>query len=373
MKTKKGNLLIVLASAALLFYLVLGQENPGRVWGLLQRMNLLWIAAALALMVLYWLLESGVLHLALRRFHPKQRFGDTVQTSMIGQFFNCVTPFSSGGQPMQAYHLAKTGVSLGSASCALLLKFVVYQFVLTLYSALTLLFFFGEFSSQIQGLGLLVLAGFGINLGVIAGLLCLCFFHRGTARFVGWMVELLARVRLVKNPQQTHRYLAGELEQFHRGFEVMARNRGLILRMALLTGVQLTGYLLIPFCIFQAFGLGQVSVLRMVSAEAFVLNVTSFVPLPGAAGGAELSFHSMFGLFFPKTHLALGILLWRMFTFYLPILVGFGFTLLFTRSLRRQRLPGQAGRKDAPNLPQTLAQKVPSPPSLPKMRGTPEA
>ena len=97
--------------------------------------------------------------------------------------------------------------------------------------------------------------------------------------------------------------------------------------MSLLTAVQLTAFFLVPLCIFYAFGMGRADVLLMVCAGAFVLNFTSFIPLPGAAAGAEIGFHTVFGLFFPASVLSLAILLWRLFTFYLPILVGGVFTL----------------------------------------------
>lgn len=42
---------------------------------------------------------------------------------------------------------------------------------------------------------------------------------------------------------------------------------------------------------------------------------------------AEIGFHTVFGLFFPASVLSLAILLWRLFTFYLPILVGGVFTM----------------------------------------------
>ena len=34
---------------------------------------------------------------------------NSIKVSMIGLLFNNITPFSSGGQPMQAYELTKTG------------------------------------------------------------------------------------------------------------------------------------------------------------------------------------------------------------------------------------------------------------------------
>ena len=62
----------------------------------------------------------------------------------------------------------------------------------------------------------------------------------------------------------------------------------------------------------------------VVSAQAFVVMISSFVPLPGAAGGAEFSFKTFFAPFFSPYHISVNpaMLLWRFITFYLPIIVG---------------------------------------------------
>lgn len=59
---------------------------------------------------------------------------------------------------------------------------------------------------------------------------------------------------------------------------------------------------------------------------SLVLNFTSFIPLPGAAAGAEIGFHTIFSIFFPTHILSVAILFWRLLTFYLPICVGGCFT-----------------------------------------------
>ena len=291
-------------------------------------MRPLWILAALGLMVVYWVFESLGLHLAVSRFVPTQNPGDTFCATMIGQFFNCITPFSSGGQPMQAWYLVKKGVSLSFASCSLLIKFIVYQFVLTIYSALTLLLCFKSFAGRISSIGWLLFVGFGVNLLVITGLLCLGFLRRPTEKVLYGSVSLLKKVKLISEQaaSKAKERIQKELMEFYEGFAQIRQDIGGILAMSALTAVQLTAFFLIPLCIFYAFGLGKADVLLMICAGAFVLNFTSFIPLPGAAAGAEIGFHTIFSIFFPTHILSVAILFWRLLTFYLPICVGGCFT-----------------------------------------------
>lgn len=176
-------LAFITGTFAVLCIWLLKQYSIQALWKMMLGMRPLWILAAMGLMVVYWVFESLGLHLAVSRFVPTQNPGDTFCATMIGQFFNCITPFSSGGQPMQAWYLVKKGVSLSFASCSLLIKFIVYQFVLTIYSALTLLLCFKSFAGRISSIGWLIFVGFGVNLLVITGLLCLGFLRRPTERF----------------------------------------------------------------------------------------------------------------------------------------------------------------------------------------------
>ena len=321
-------LAFIAGTCAVLCIWLLKQYSIQALWKMMLGMRPLWILAALGLMVVYWVFESLGLHLAVSRFVPTQNPGDTFCATMIGQFFNCITPFSSGGQPMQAWYLVKKGVSLSFASCSLLIKFIVYQFVLTIYSALTLLLCFKSFAGRISSIGWLIFVGFGVNLLVITGLLCLGFLRRPTEKVLYGSVSLLKKVKLISEQaaSKAKERIQKELMEFYEGFAQIRQDIGGILAMSALTAVQLTAFFLIPLCIFYAFGLGKADVLLMICAGAFVLNFTSFIPLPGAAAGAEIGFHTIFSIFFPTHILSVAILFWRLLTFYLPICVGGCFT-----------------------------------------------
>lgn len=321
-------LAFIAGTFAVLCIWLLKQYSIQALWKMMLGLRPLWILAALGLMVVYWVFESLGLHLVVSRFVPTQNPGDTFCATMIGQFFNCITPFSSGGQPMQAWYLVKKGVSLSFASCSLLIKFIVYQFVLTIYSAFTLLLCFKSFAGRISSIGWLIFVGFGVNLLVITGLLCLGFLRRPTEKVLYGSVSLLKKVKLISEQaaSKAKERIQKELMEFYEGFAQIRQDIGGILAMSALTAVQLTAFFLIPLCIFYAFGLGKADVLLMICAGAFVLNFTSFIPLPGAAAGAEIGFHTIFSIFFPTHILSVAILFWRLLTFYLPICVGGCFT-----------------------------------------------
>ncbi len=98
----------------------------------LRDMNGFWLLLAF---FVYWSkLLFEALSLIWLSAHNKQRlsFKTAMHTTLIGQFFNQITPLATGGQPAQLYVLVKRGYHSGSATSLLLMKFLLFQIGLVL-------------------------------------------------------------------------------------------------------------------------------------------------------------------------------------------------------------------------------------------------
>ena len=73
----------------------------------------------------------------------------------------------------------------------------------------------------------------------------------------------------------------------------------------------------------------------MVAAQSFVTMISTYTPLPGAAGAAEGSFLIIFQIFFRQDILRQAMLLWRFIAYYSCIIVGAFFAGLDKKSERR--------------------------------------
>ena len=265
-----------------------------------------------------------------KEVYPQQKFKNSLSVSMIGQYFNCITPFSSGGQPIQAYYLMKFGVPLGSALTALLSKFIVYQAMLTIYSAVILIFRLNYILDTNPIMMPLVIIGFIVNTAVIAGLLMLAFFRKPTVKIAHFTVRLLGKLRIVKDVDAKLKFIDNEMEMYYNNFQFIKKRPVLILKMCFYTIIQLTVYFGISFVIYLAFGLSGSDFLTIISCQAFVLMISAFVPLPGALGAAEGSYVLFFkGIFGSYVHLS--TVIWRFLTFYLAIIAGMAVSLIVNR------------------------------------------
>ncbi|MGN1339933.1 MAG: YbhN family protein, partial [Oscillospiraceae bacterium] len=222
-----------------------------------------------------------------------------------------------------------SGVPLGSGITALLSRFIVYQFVLTVYSVFTLVAGFNKFGDDLNEKGLMpfVFIGFIINTAVIVFLISIALFRNATLKFSNWLISVLVKLHIVKKPVKWRVYITREINKFYNNFKYLKKNVPLILKAVFFTTIQLTLYLSISYVLYRGFGMGDASLLQIISYQAYVLMISSYIPLPGAMGGAELGYHGFFKDIFTEQYINTSMMLWRIMTFYLPIIVGLVFTL----------------------------------------------
>ena len=199
-------------------------------------------------------------------------------TTLLGQYFNCITPSSTGGQPMQVYYFTKFGVPMSHAMTALLSKFIMYQFVLTGYSAVVLIARFNNFSTDYAPLMALVILGFIINTIVIILLFMLAFFKKPVKKLAVWAVKLLAKIhifkfRFIKSEEDKIKKIRSVeeiVDEYHDNFVFIKKKPWLIIRLIIYNVIQLTAYFSISYVIYLGFGLSGTDYLTIISCPAFV-------------------------------------------------------------------------------------------------------
>lgn len=332
--SNKLNLIVCAFAFVVMIIYMFFIDDPAKIFDAIKTMNVSMLFIAALFMLVYWLLEAVATHIVAKAIHPEQKFVHTFVVSIVGQYFNCITPFASGGQPIQAYYLVRYGMPLGSGMTALLSKFICYQFVLTIYSAALLILRLSYVVSDLAALTVLVIAGFIINLVVIVFLFMLAFFRKPTTKIAHFVIRMLHKLHIIKDLESKLEFIDVEMDKYYKNFIFIKSKPMVILKMCIVTFIQLTFYFSITYVIYIGLGLGGgVSLaqgfsdyLTIVACQAFVLMISSFVPLPGALGAAEGSYVAFFGSIFGNS-VNLSTFIWRFLTFYFPIIVGLIITL----------------------------------------------
>ena len=163
MKNLKKHSFILLLVTLLVLYLVL-KDNFSQIMGLLLSMKLGSLLLAVIFIFLYWVFKSIAMYIVARHYSKSIKGFNIFKQIVITQFFNGITPFSTGGQPMQIYMLKKSNISLAKSTNIVMQDFMMYQVALVLYGIFAVVanYRFGFFES-VPLLRRLVFLGFLIN------------------------------------------------------------------------------------------------------------------------------------------------------------------------------------------------------------------
>ena len=102
----------------------------------------------------------------------------------------------------------------------------------------------------------------------------------------------------------------------------MKAHKKMVLQIFIVSFIQSLLYYSITYMVYRAFGNSGTSFFQIITVQSFLLLIMTFVPTPGSGLGAEGGFLLLFNFIFTNGTINLSILFWRIYTFYLPIIVG---------------------------------------------------
>ncbi|MBJ7635259.1 hypothetical protein C6P26_08200 [Weissella confusa] len=284
--------------------------------------NWWWLIVAVGAMVVYLLLEAVVVKIFVDDAHEKLSWRDAIRIPLVEQLGNGITPFATGGQPMQMITLAQAGIDPGRAGSILLMKFVVYQGMIVVNFLMALTIGYHYIADKLHAWAILVLFGFVIHLAVIVGLLLVMYWPTLTRTMVllvfkpiGWF-----RPALVEKWKDV---VDEKIDNFHRESVRMSHDWPALVKAIVVTFFQMAVYYLIPYFILLGLGVSPINVVLVTALHVLIVMVISLFPIPGGTGGAEAGFAVLFSQFLPSASVLLfAMMIWRLITYYLGMFAG---------------------------------------------------
>ena len=331
--------LIVIIFVGLFIYMVCvdGMDN---IITVLHQVDYKWVLGGLGCLLITLICETITLHFSMKKFYPHQTITNSIKVTMIGLLFNNVTPFSSGGQPMQAYELTKTGKRVSDSLSALAMKFIITQIALVVTTLLVVAIEFDFFANLMQNFVWLAIVGFAINILAIIVVIIAGIKKRAITIFTTPIIKFLGKIRIIKNPDKTIEKLDESIDNFRGQFQFMRKQKKMVLLMFITAVVQSLAYYSITYMVYRAFGNYGISFWQIIPVQAFLLLLMTFIPTPGSGLGAEGGFLLLFNSIFKEGTINMSILFWRIYTFYLPIIVG-AFFLIPTKKNKELKIDKQ--------------------------------
>lgn len=316
------NIISLTVPVGLVLYFFMSENGLIDLFEKATTFNWIWIAAAVLCQFGNIGIDAYVLFRYTSNYDKKYTIAKAIKATAIGQFYSVITPGAVGGQPMQIYCMRKQNVDMGIASSSLIQKFLVYQTTITVYSLIALLCNFDLFRGNLSGVMLtLAIFGFVSHAVVIVVLYVFSFNRKWTKSVIEGLFRFLSKIKIIKNPEEKSKNITNQLDFFHKSNTNLYKNGKMLLTTCILTVIQLTLIFVIPYAIYRAFNLKGADPFDMITGQAFVTMVSSFMPLPGGSGAAEGSFYIFFSMFFTQDIIKSAILIWRIITYFLNIIV----------------------------------------------------
>ena len=299
-------------------------------------MDRAWLAGMSSCTLAFWVTDGLILHLYIKMKYAEHSFARSMRAAMIGLLYNNLTPFATGGQPMQVYDLTRSGVGAGDAVSVVTVKTIIYQVCLTVYAVAVLAFTFRFFQARVPRFDLLLWAGMAANAVFVAAICAVAINRAAAVKIARAVVRFLSALRIIKRREKAVASLERQITLFHESFTLIYQKKDRLFFGFLLTILQQTLYYCLPFCIYRSFGLSGAAFAMILGAQAILTLIMAFVPLPGGSGFAESGFYLFFTLFFTPGVIMPAVFIWRFLTYYSTIIVGGAVSFLAGRGKTRR-------------------------------------
>ena len=266
-----------------------------------------------------------------------------LKTSFLGKFYDGVTPFSSGGQPMQIYYMTTKGVSAGASSAVVLIRYFGSMFAFTLFGITFMIA--GTATNVLDGVSgrtlLMVFGWVGLVLNCLLPLFLLFFvlFPRFARKLTGGLIFLGWKLHIVKHKERAMRRALRTVQDFIDCFRLIAR-RPLWLALFLVSCFAENALTLsTPYFVMNALSCDLEGMFFAVMAlNVFTTFGGSFIPTPGSSGVIEGMGVLAFSVAAGAT-LAWSVFFWRFSVYYIYIGIGliWSITDLFRKNIVRKK------------------------------------
>ena len=315
---KKNNTIILLIITIIVLYVVL-KNDFNDIIKAFQTIDSKYIVVAL----LFYSLSIGIkgaVNYIIVNDKTKISLKEAIKHNWIVQLFNGVTPFATGGEPMEVYMLTEHDIPVATATNYTIQAFICYQTALVLFGlfAVTYNAIFHIFPKVVL-LSRLVLLGFGINIMVIIILFTIANSKRVSSKLGRIFIKIAKKLKLKVSEEDVYK----KIEDYQRGMSETKKRKGLMFKGVLMNLVSLSCLYVTPlFVLFSMGDFTNLSLLNALTSSAYVYVMGAFVPIPGASGGIEFGFTQFYGNFIGKSKMGAVLLLWRFITYYLGIIIG---------------------------------------------------
>lgn len=293
--------------------------NEQIVWG--------WFLLAFAFVIFVNMADASRIWILIKFATGRSRPWLSYKSLAIQKFYDNITPMATGGQPFQVFYLNRRGLPASSATSIPLAKYLYNQIVFIVFVLVVLILASGLITTMTPLITTLCVIGLILNAAVIVLILFLSTSKKLGPGFAIGILKLLNKMKIIKDYRRTYVKVMKMVREYVDTSRVFMSNIWIVLSEVFLSILCFLLQYSLPFLIYLGFG-GPFDIsiwLEIVALTIICDLAVSFVPVPGGAGMAELSFSTLFASLFTFTTGSVAgwaVLLWRILTYYIYLLQG---------------------------------------------------
>ena len=282
---------------------------------------------------------------------------NSIKVAFLGRYYDGITPFSAGGQPMQIVYLHKKGYSGGTSTAIVLIKYFINMLCWVTICLLLMSINRGALEqvqdlSQRQFLKIFGWIGWAVNAILPFSIIFFAIFPKITDKILQFFIniatnvswnaasrkerktgksQLRRKIKILRRKEKWINSAHTSVKDFRSSFVVMAHKPvQFILLVLSCFGEQFLNWAF-PYFILVALGgdsvaIGAETMFAIMTLSAYASMSVAIVPTPGNSGVLEnviqLAFASI-----AKAVVFWVVITWRFLTYYVYILIGIGITV----------------------------------------------
>ena len=279
------------------------------------------------LITFYIIFEAITIDILINSIEKIEKKFLSTKIAMMGFYYNLVTPFASGSQPMQIYTLNKYGISLSKSSAIVTNKTVLFQSIVTIYCGVVIFLNMELLKRELHSILLLMIMGMIMNIVSLLGCILLALSPNTIKFIVKKIFNLLSKLNIFKTLNEKLSIINKFVDEYSYSINLFIKNKKALFISILLTIVQLTVFFSVSYCIYRAFNLNKLTYIYILSLQVFLYISISPIPTPGNVGANEIAFFTIFANVFPKSIIGYCVFLYSIFVYYFLVIVGGLFTV----------------------------------------------
>lgn len=322
MKSVKKKVTIVIAIVLIILFFSLRNEFNLIVEQLL-KVDIGFLLLGICCVIVFWMLEAMALGTFVSKSDDSYNYLFSFGMTLATQFFNGITPFSSGGQPMQIYYMSRKKIGIHTATNTCIQSLTVHQIALVCINVIVIIYqstagiLTDAASKKLMGLGL------GINVAILSAFYAVSYMPKFNYFVSNIMLEFLHKIRIVKNVDKQRGKLEHFIKEYHISTENLLKNKIDFLLAILYSFLKLIAFNSIVYFIIRSTGVSGIPYITAMMCSVSVISVAAVVPSPGASVGVEYAFLMFFAAYMGRAKVIAVMLVWRFVTYYLGLIVGF--------------------------------------------------